>query len=58
VIENIDCGATGCKFQTETKSGLIIVAAQRKDMRPEDITAVAVNPKSKEDDSVIKDYPY
>ena len=47
-----------CKFQIETQSDLIIAAAQRKGMRLEDITAVAANPKSKEDDGVIKDYPY
>ena len=40
-------------FKRERQSGLIIVAAQSKDMRFEDITAVAANPKSKEDDSVI-----
>jgi hypothetical protein len=41
------------KFQRERQGGLIIVAEQSKDMRLEDITAVAANPKSKEDDSVI-----
>lgn len=41
------------KFQRERQSGLTMVAAQSKDMRLEDITAVAANPESKEDDSVI-----